>query len=291
MKLFKDAIYAVERVLFNDHGWHELCEAMADMKVSYIPIGAFFGDEGDKPPKRAEGDMVKLASMIRDGLDGVCEIDDLLSEIERLRESLVSRIFEMRHAYVPPESEAIEKLCKMGDERTGKVVSGGRDFLAEFLCIENRDMIVNPRIFPNKSKLYVLFDVANTPTSIEISIPREVDWRFNGGPRLFRDFRDSEAGCPTPDLRDVTNVDIGLRVKLGAVADAGEYEVNIRDSVVSECHSLEELRDRIGKAINMDVRTHINGVEDIRDVKTLDDFVRWRGMRAANASAKRHGVV
>lgn len=288
MKLFKDVIHAVGGMLFNDHGWHELREAMEDMKVSYVPRGVFFGDEGNKPPERAKGDMSKLASMIRDGLDGVCEIDDLLRDIGWIRESLVSRIFEMRHAYVPPESEAIEKLCKMGDERTGKVVSGGRDFLAEFLRIENRDMIVNPRIFPDKSRLYALFDVANTPTSIEISIPREVDWRFNRCPRIFRD---REVECPTQDLRDTTDVDIGLKVKLGAVAYAGEYEVNTRDSVVSECHSLEELRDRVGKAINMDVRTHINGVEDIRDVKTLDDFVRWRGMRAANASAKRHGIA
>ena len=64
--------------------------------------------------------------------------------------------------------------------------------------------------------------------------------------------------------------------------------MNTTDCVESVCPDLKTLSERVVRAIGIDVRDKIRKITSIRDVKTMEDFVHWRGLRAANSSAARN---
>lgn len=242
--------------------------------------------------KVEEKDAVRLVQLLGKCIDGVRSIDDMLIELNYIRGRLVEDALRLRHAYRPAEFRAeimrLHQLASNWKENQKSHKKEVSDLLAKILGFDKMPEAAINFNLSNDSKhdsVVVSFDVKDKPTSIAVSLPVEVDYRDRCG---IPDYDGCEK-YPVGSLLEKTPR-IVLHMFLGAVAESGEFGVDTTDCIEVVCPDLETLSKKVEKAIRIDVRDKMKKVTSIAEVKTVEDFCYWRGLRAANASASLHSA-
>jgi hypothetical protein len=241
-----------------------------------------------------EKDVARLLKCLGWCMDGIGSIDSMIMELKCIRGCLVKDALMLRQAYRPSEFRSeimrLHQLSVTWNDNRGKCDKEVSDILAKILGFgdmpEWNECAINFNLFNDAAhdSVRVVFSVKGKPTSIEMSLPVEVDYRCrNGIP--YGD--EGYSGYPSEAI-DGKIPRIVLCVYLGAVAQSGEFCVDTTDRVSAVCPDLKTLSEKVKKAMGFDVREKMKKIASIRDVNTVDDFVYWRGLRAANNSAIRN---
>ena len=238
--------------------------------------------------KVEEKDVSRLIECFGKCVDGVKSIDGMIQELTFIRGRLFEDALRLRHAYRPADCRvSIMRLHEMASSKGKFEMPELRDTLAKVLGLEKLpDEVVGIKLREDKESdcVFVSFGVKGKPTTIVIGLSVEVDYR-----RRY-DIPDDEdkLGRIGVECLESIRPRIMLGVFLGAASESGEDFVNTTDCVESVCPDLKTLSERVVRAIGIDVRDKIRKITSIRDVKTMEDFVHWRGLRAANSSAARN---
>lgn len=275
-------------VIFADEGRMKLRDAMHEMNVQMIRRYPMFQDKEERNQKVDEKDAVRLCGCIEDALEGVAKLDELIEELKWIRGGLVENVLEMRNAYrCTGCRDAIMRLAELSKQES-PCAESVRSAFAELLGFsELPEQFVNVKAIRSRMDEYtcVTFGVAGRPTTATVVIPVEID--YGGDFRIPKEI-DELAQYSRELLSDKAGTHIRMFVSLGAVSHAGEYCVNTTDDISCVCRSVQELRDKVDKVVELDVIGKMKWIEDIRDVKTVEDFSYWRGLRSARAAAERN---
>lgn len=260
-------------------------------KYSYF-FDTYYGRQDDGNGfKVEEKDAERLVQVFGKCVEGVKAIDNMIQELRYMRGNIVESALRLRHAYRPAEFRSeVMRLHQLSDnwkENQNSCKKEVADLMAKILGFEKMpEDAIDFNLFNDTShdSVVVNFSIKGKPTSIAVSLPVEVDYRRRNG---IPDDEEGYSGYPTEAIEDKIPR-IMLCVYLGAVAESGEFCVDTTDRVSVVCSDLNMLSGRVKKAMGFDVRDKMKKITSIRDVKTVDDFVYWRGLRAANNSAARN---
>lgn len=276
------------KIIWMDEGRQKLSDAMKEMNVRMIRRYPMFKDNEERNQKVDEKDAVRLCGCIEDALEGVAKLDDLIEELKWIRGGLVESVLEMRNAYrCTGCRDAIMRLAELSKQES-PCSKSVRSAFAELLGFsELPEQFVNVKAIGSRMDEYtcVTFGVADRPTTATVVIPVEIDY---GKDYKIPNEIEELAQYSRELLSDKAGPHIKMFVSLGAVSHAGEYCVNTTDDISCVCRSVQELRDKIDKVVGLDVIGKMKWIEDIRDVKTVEDFSYWRGLRSARAAAERN---
>lgn len=276
------------KIIWMDEGRQKLREAMNEMNVRMIRRYPMFQDKEERNQKVDDKDAVRLCGCIEDALEGLAKLDELIDELKWIRGGLVESVLEMRNAYrCTGCRDAIMRLAELSKQES-PCAESVRSAFAELLGFsELPEQFVNVKAIESRMDEYtcVTFGVADRPTTATVVIPVEIDYgRDYKIPSEIKEL----AQYPRELLADKAEPNIKMFVSLGAFSRAGEYCVNTTDDISCVCRSVQELRDKVGKVVGLDVIGKMKKIEDIRDVKTVEDFSYWRGLRSARAAAERN---
>ena len=276
------------KIVWMDEGRQKLREAMNEMNVRMIRRYPMFQDKEERNQKVDEKDAVRLCACIEDALEGVAKLDDLIEELKWIRGGLVESVLEMRNAYrCTGCRDAIMRLAELSKQKS-PCAESVRSAFAELLGLsELPEQFVNVKAIESRMNEYtcVTFGVADRPTTATVVIPVEID--YGKDYKIPKEIEEL-AQYSRELLHDKAGPNIKMFVSLGAVSHAGEYCVNTTDDISCVCRSVQELRDKVDKVVGLDVIGKMKWIEDIRDVKTVEDFSYWRGLRSARAAAERN---
>lgn len=278
MKLFGN-IQELISALYNDPEFIKLGKNAVEMKVPFVSRFVF-GEERNAPPKRAECDMKALSELIKDAISGISDLDYLIEEIKMMRGWLVRRVFDMRQGFVPDKRVLINQIFEVVKNNSDTSQLYG--IVASLLGYDKLpDRIINLRAIVDDdcSKVFLRFDVKESPNSFTIVIPKEVDLRFDA---KFPTEDEEFDNYPVKPLKKYVDADILLFVNLGT------YVKSDKKNIKCVCESFDKLRENIDKTLGIDIREHLKHVDDIDSVKTVDDFLAWRQLRIAQAIAESH---
>ena len=285
------------RMMWDSAGIDNIHNGIRELGVSHMNRFQAFIDkqEGKKPVRNyvSPDKTGKLAELIKDAIEDVRAIDDVVEEIMFMRGGLIRDIVEMRNAYYPPERrEIIARLKKAATMRECKAKSQELRYdLAQLLGFDldspRMKSIIDIRCgkCELEDAIYIQFAVLNRPTSAVIIIPVDVDYLDDWDVQRHDDKWDAVSidwieGKMVPEMRFI--------ILPGSATDADDYSVLPTGAMSSACYSMEELSDKVTKALEIDVRSYIMHLDDILNVSDVDDFAHWRATRAANAEAARH---
>lgn len=276
------------KIIWMDEGRQKLREAMNEMNVRMIRRYPMFQDKEERNQKVDAKDAVRLCGVIEDALEGVAKLDDLIEELKWIRGGLVESVLEMRNAYrCTGCRDAIMRLSDLSKQES-PCAESVRSAFAELLGLsELPEQFVNVKAIKSRMDEYtcVTFGVADRPTTATVVIPVEIDY---GRDYEIPNEVEELAQYPRKLLADKAEPHIKMFVSLGAVSHAGEYCANTTDDISCVCRSVKELRDKVDKVVGLDVIGKMKKIEDIRDVKTVEDFSYWRGLRSARAAAEKN---
>lgn len=288
MKMFGN-IDDVINLLWENGEFRGLSGYIAEKKIPHVgSLRSFFGErEGGKkkPPERL--DSAVLVRNINNAIDGIRNLDLLVKEIRYVRSLIVEEIVDMRNAY--ELGDHASAVCKLGGMNYQTPEEEIRPVVAEILGYD-----VLPDEFVNVRALGVThgefagfeFGVDRKPTNVKVVIPVETDYERT------RDFSLDEEKIEKFDVDELERrfvPEIDVMITLGAVSECGNYGVDIRDAIVAKCVGFDELEEKIRKSLSIDVREKFEKIiPDVADVKDVDDFIYWRALRSARASAERN---
>lgn len=276
------------KIIWMDEGRQKIREEMNEMNVRMIRRYPMFQDKEERNQKVDEKDAVRLCGCIEDALEGVAKLDELIDELKCIRGGLVESVLEMRNAYrCTGCRDAIMRLAELSKQES-PCAESVRSAFAELLGFsELPEQFVNVKAIESRMHEYtcVTFGVADMPTTATVVIPVEIDY---GRDCKIPNEIEELAQYPRELLADKAEPHIKMFVSLGAVSRAGEYCVNTTDDISCVCRSVHELREKVDKVVGLDVIGKMKKIEDIRDVKTVEDFSYWRGLRSARAAAERN---
>lgn len=241
--------------------------------------------------KVEEKDAERLVQVFGKCVDGVKAIDDMINDLNYMRGNIIESALMLRHAYRPAEFRSevmrLHRLSENWNENKKSCKNEVSDLMAKILGFEKMpDDAIDFNLFNDTShdSVVVNFSIKGKPTSVAVSLPVEVDYRRR---RFIPDDDEKYELFHTDSLVEKTPR-IVLYVFLGAVAESGEFGVDTTDCIHAVCPDLKTLSEKVKLAIGVDVRDKMKKVTSIADVKTVEDFCYWRGLRAANASASLH---
>lgn len=285
------------QMMWNSAGIDNIHNGIQELGVSHMNRFQAFIDkqEGKKPVRKyvSPDKTGKLAELIKDAIEGVRALDEVVEEIRFMRGGLIRDIVEMRNAYYPPERrEIIARLKKAATMEECKAKSQELRYdLAQLLGFDldspRMKSIIDIRCgkCELEDAIYIHFAVLNRPTSAVIIIPVDVDYQDDWNVQKHDDEWDGVSidwieGKMVPEMRFI--------ILPGSATDAHDYSVFPTGTMSSACYSMEELSDKVTKALEIDIRSYIMHLDDILNVSDVDDFAHWRATRAANAEAARH---
>lgn len=279
------------KMLYLDEELVKVEGAVGAMKIQSIGPYAFFKKaEGGRRGEKVGFDKVdELCRCLKSTSEGVEALDKMMEDIKWLRARLVKSIISMRNAYRNKcAGNEIAKIAEMKDAKKDNPVLRGllADVLGwKSLPDEMADVSVVGITMDNYVGIY--FSVSGKPTSAVIAIPLEVD--FVNDYRMCKDteeLMDSRVDW----VKGIAEVGIRLAVSSGVSSSAEMYGTDVRNDAEATYPTLEALAENVKKVLDMDVRDKLRKIEDISEVKDVDDFIHWRARRSADASANRHGV-
>lgn len=274
-----------------------ISDSILDMGVKSIGKYSYFfdADHGRNDDgngfKVEEKDAERLVQVFGKCVEGVKAIDNMIQELNYMRGNIIESALRLRHAYRPAEFRSevmrlhqLSENWKENQKSHKKEVAG---LMAKILGFEKMpENAIDFNLFNDTShdSVVVNFSIKGKPTSVAVSLPVEVDYRRR---HSIPDDDDKYERFYTDSLVEKTP-QIVLYVFLGAVAESGEFGVDTTDCIQAVCPDLKTLSEKVKLAIGVDVRDKMKKVTSITDVKTIEDFCYWRGLRAANASAALH---
>ena len=274
-----------------------ISDSILDMGVKSIGKYSYFYDtdhgrhDDGNGFKVEEKDAERLVQVFGKCVEGVKAIDNMIQELNYMRGNIIESALRLRHAYRPAEFRSevmrlhqLSENWKENQKSHKKEVAG---LLAKILGFEKMpDEAINFSLYNDTShdSVVVNFSIKGKPTSVAVSLPVEVDYRRR---HSIPDDDDKYVRFYTDSLVEKTP-QIVLFVFLGAVAESGEFGVDTTDCIHAVCPDLKTLSEKVKLAIGVDVRDKMKKVMSITEVKTVEDFCYWRGLRAANSSAARN---
>lgn len=274
-----------------------ISDSILDMGVKRISKYSYFHDtdngrhDDGNGFKVEEKDAERLVQVFGKCVEGVKDIDNMIQELNYMRGNIIESALRLRHAYRPAEFRSevmrlhqLSENWKENQKSRKKEVAG---LMAKILGFEKMpEEAINFSLYNDTShdSVVVNFSIKGKPTSVAVSLPVEVDYRRR---HSIPDDDDKYGRFYTDSLVEKTP-QIVLYVFLGAVADSGEFGVDTTDCIHAVCPDLKTLSEKVKLAIGVDVRDKMKKVMSITEVKTVEDFCYWRGLRAANASASLH---
>lgn len=287
MEVYKSTDVAAE-AMYMDVGMISLRKAMCEMGVKGFGRGGLIESIESRKVKKdeykvRENDAVKCIECVKSAYEGLKRLDLLIEELEYYRGDLMYSFLKLRNAYRTPEMRKEVKMIAEADEYEDPEGVRRQCFAAILGCEKLPDNIVNLNFDTclGDAAIRITFGVKDSPTSVMVLIPKELDLRE----RHFPD-RDEMSSVETARMDNLSKVDIELYVFTGALPECGDYAINQMSNIVAKCDSIEDLRTKIKKAMKVDARRLIKNVGSISDVKSVDDFVAWRATRAMNAAVK-----
>ena len=272
-------------------------ESILDMGVKSIGKYSYiFDTDGGRHDdgngfKVEEKDAERLVQVFGKCVDGVKAIDDMINDLNYMRGDIIESALRLRHAYRPAEFRSevmrLHRLSENWNENKKSCKNEVADLMAKILGFEKMpDDAIDFNLFNDTihDSVVVNFSIKGKPTSVAVSLPVEVDYRRQ---HRIPDYDDKYMRFYTDSLVEKTP-QIVLYVFLGAVAESGEFGVDTTDCIHAVCPDMKTLSEKVKLAIGVDVRDKMKKVMSITEVKTVEDFCYWRGLRAANASASRH---
>lgn len=273
-----------------------ISDSILDMGVKRISKYSYFDtnhgrhDDGNGF-KVEEKDAERLVQVFGKCVEGVKAIDNMIQELNYMRGNIIESALRLRHAYRPAEFRSevmrlhqLSENWKENKKSCKKEVAG---LMAKILGFEKMpEEAIDFSLYndTNHDSVVVNFSIKGKPTSVAVSLPVEVDYRRR---HSIPDDDDKYVRFYTDSLVEKTP-QIVLYVFLGAVAESGEFGVDTTDCIHAVCPDLKTLSEKVKLAIGVDVRDKMKKVMSITEVKTVEDFCYWRGLRAANASASLH---
>lgn len=280
---------ALELLLKDDGVWR-LDSEMSSMEIPHVDrLFSYFDPKGKKKRKFVKPeDVERMCACINEGLDGIRKIEDMVDELKWIRGSLVSHVLDMRHAYKPPRhAKHIETLRRMVDENEADDEDAVKTVFAAILDMEKLpEQMVNLKAgwCHGRDSVYVRFGVGGKPTTATAIIPVVVDYSANY--KIPKEMEEQKE-FPIAELED-RKPEIIYVVTPGVYTEVCAYDTVNRDNLETRCRDLDDLRGKIMETIGYDVRENLKKVEDISEVRTVDDFRNWRFLRAANRAAERN---
>lgn len=279
-------------LLFKDDGVWKLDREMGSMEIPHVDRFFSYFDRKDKKERKfvKPEDVERMCACIREGLDGIRKIEDMIDELKWIRGSLVSHVLDMRNAYKPPRhAEHIETLRRMVDEKDADDEDAIRAVFAAILDMEKLpEQMVNLKAgwCHGCDSVYVRFGVSGKPTTATAIIPVVVD--YSSEYKIPKDM-DEQKEFPLAELED-RKPEILYVVTPGVYTEVCDYDTINRDNMETRCRDLDDLRGKIMNTLEYDVRESLKKVCDISEVKTVDDFRNWRFLRAANMASERNST-
>ena len=273
-----------------------ISDSILDMGVNRISRYSYFDTDHGRHDdgngfKVEEKDAERLVQVFGKCVEGVKDIDNMIQELKYMRGNIIESALRLRHAYRPAKFRSevmrlhqLSENWKENQKSRKKEVAG---LMAKILGFEKMpEDAIDFNLFNDTShdSVVVNFSIKGKPTSVAVSLPVEVDYRRR---HSIPDDDDKYQLFYTDSLVEKTP-QIVLYVFLGAVAESGEFGVDTTDCIHAVCPDLKTLSEKVKLAIGVDVRDKMKKVTSITDVKTVEDFCYWRGLRAANASASLH---
>lgn len=276
-----------------------ISDSILDMGVKSIGKHSYFVDtdhgrhddgNGFKVEKK---DAERLVQVFGKCVEGVKAIDNMIQELNYMRGNVIESALRLRHAYRPAEFRTevmrLHQLSENWKENQKSCKKEVANLMAKILGFEKMpEDAIDFNLFNDTrhDSVVVNFSIKGKPTSVSVSLPVEVDYRRQ---HSIPDDDDRYERFYTDSLVEKTPR-IVLYVFLGAVAESGEFEVGTTDCIHAVCPDLKTLSEKVKLAIGVDVRDKMKKVTSIADVKTVEDFCYWRGLRAANSSASLHST-
>ena len=274
--------------MYMDEGMMSLRKAMCEMGVKGFGLGGLFEsiesrNVGKDEYKVCENDAAKCMECLKSAYEGLKRIDLLIEELEESRGNLVHSFLKLRNAYRTPEMRNEVNMIAEADKYDDPEKVRRQCFAAILGYEKIPDNIVNLDFDTclEDSALRITFGVRDSPTSLMVLIPLELDLRERHLPD-----GDEMSSVETARMDNLSKVDIELYVFTGTLPECGDYAINQMSNIVAKCDSIEDLRAKVKKAMKVDARRLIKNVGSISDVKSVDDFVAWRATRAVNAAVK-----
>lgn len=274
-----------------------ISDSILDMGVKHIDKYSYFFDtyhgrhDDGNGFKVEEKDAERLVQVFGKCVEGVKAIDNMIQKLNYMRGSIIESALRLRHAYRPAEFRSevmrLHQLSENWKENQKSCKKEVADLMAKILGFEKMpEDAIDFNLFNDTShdSVVVNFSIKGKPTSVAVSLPVEVDYRRR---HSIPNDDDKYEQFYTDSLVEKTP-QIVLSVFLGAVAESGEFGVDTTDCIHSVCPDLKTLSGKVRLAFGVDVRDRMKKVTSIADVKTVEDFCYWRGLRAANASAALH---
>lgn len=274
-----------------------ISDSILDMGVKHIDKYSYFFDtdhgrhDDGNGFKVEEKDAERLVQVFGKCVEGVKAIDNMIRKLNYMRGSIIESALRLRHAYRPAEFRSevmrLHQLSENWKENQKSCKKEVADLMAKILGFEKMpEDAIDFNLFNDTShdSVVVNFSIKGKPTSVAVSLPVEVDYRRR---HSIPNDDDKYEQFYTDSLVEKTP-QIVLSVFLGAVAESGEFGVDTTDCIHSVCPDLKTLSGKVRLAFGVDVRDRMKKVTSIADVKTVEDFCYWRGLRAANASAALH---
>lgn len=274
-----------------------ISDSILDMGVKSISKYSYFSDtdhgrhDDGNGFKVEEKDAERLVQVFGKCVEGVKAIDNMIQELRYMRGNIIKSALRLRHAYRPAEFRSeVMRLHQLSENWKENQKSSKKEvakLMAKILGFEKMpEDAINFNLFNDTrhDSVVVNFSIKGKPTSVAVSLPVEVDYRRR---HSIPDDDDKYERFYTDSLVEKTP-QIVLYVFLGAVAESGEFEVDTTDCIHAVCPDLKTLSEKVKLAIGVDVRDKMKKVTSITEVKTVEDFCYWRGLRAANASASLH---
>lgn len=289
MEVYKNAEVAAD-AMYMDEGMMSLRKAMGEMGVKGFGRGGLFESiesrKVDKDEyKVCENDAVKCMECVKSAYEGLKRIDLLIEELEESRGNLVHSFLKLRNAYRTPEMREEVKMMAEADKYEDPEGVRRKCFAAILGYEKLPDNIVNMDFDTclGDAAIRITFGVKDSPTSVMVLIPLELDLRE----RHFPD-SDEMSSVETARMDNLSKVDIELYVFTGTLPECGDYAINQMSNLVAKCDSIEDLRAKVKKAMKVDARRLIKNIGSISEVKSVDDFVAWRATRAVNAAVRQN---
>lgn len=273
-----------------------ISDSILDMGVKRISKYSYFDTDHGRHDdgngfKVEEKDAERLVQVFGKCVEGVKAIDNMIQELNYMRGNLMESALRLRHAYRPAEFRSevmrlhqLSENWKENQKSRKKEVAGLMAKILGFEKMPEEAIDFNLSNDTIHDSVVVNFSIKGKPTSVAVSLPVEVDYRRR---HSIPDDDDKYVRFYTDSLVEKTP-QIVLYVFLGAVAESGEFGVDTTDCIHAVCPDLKTLSEKVKLAIGVDVRDKMKKVMSITEVKTVEDFCYWRGLRAANASASLH---
>ena len=273
-----------------------ISDSILDMGVNRISRYSYFDTDHGRHDdgngfKVEEKDAERLVQVFGKCVEGVKDIDNMIQELKYMRGNIIESALRLRHAYRPAEFRSevmrLHQLSENWKENQKSCKKEVADLMAKILGFEKMpEDAIDFSLYndTNHDSVVVNFSIKGKPTSVAVSLPVEVDYRRR---HSIPDDDDKYQLFYTDSLVEKTP-QIVLYVFLGAVAESGEFGVDTTDCIHAVCPDLKTLSEKVKLAIGVDVRDKMKKVTSITEVKTVEDFCYWRGLRAANASASLH---